>query len=315
MPDIGRILSQIIMIKKLKCMKIASKPGRGLKGHISGLLDSLATFKDLIELDLSDNEIGDEGISQVIQILENNPNIVKLSLDNSFPSRLSSIQNLIYKVTRQENIIYFSFPIEDSIRLLKSANQKSFLKYRNTIKNTHLLCRTRIDDHRRKIGLPAMTYYEDIEELGNLVDSITESMKKLLQNLNSRIHNGVCMDIDLALPYLSIGQPLRDGGDVKTVDIGDMVKYHSPNFNLRITEPLNEINFEEEEELSNHIIVIEDSEDSEKSSGGEIEKLVNNPFLNKQTNQQIDLSSYSDDSSDDTVTLPIKKPPKPLDSD
>lgn len=272
MRGIENAIASLCCLKSLKRIRIA---GDGvhykLQRTIYKFLDNLQTFTNLEEIDISGNEIGDEGMQKVIELLKKN-NMRAIYVDNSKPVRFRTFQELVDVAKEREDLTFFRFPFTDINFYLKFKGTIGE-KMRFTATSLRMDSNQCINDKRHAKGLPSMLSFQCVNELGEIVDEINNpegSMKRLLENVKTNLHSGVAQDVKITLPYLDFGQDISDGGDQIVVEVPNQEKYHAPHINIRIDEatrvilPLQGSDIEEQIQNDANQIIQQENEDQDE---------------------------------------------------
>ena len=327
MIDIGDILKKIntFYLPKLKIIKISgSERGGGPANLTYKMLDGFAEYKDLEILNIANNNIGELGLQKVVSILNNNPNIHTLYIDGNSPVSVGFVARLMEIIYKNEKITYFQFPFEDAFKSASQAKStQDYYKQRMLVKRMRHECIREINVHRKHAGMSLMLPFEAVPELSVIVEEIQAHMHELLEGKEKGIHNGVCREMGVTLPYLADGEPIENGGRVEIVDIGEMVKYHSKDMEIRIHEiPDDELEGIVIEEVTEKETEEEEEEEDDEEEEEEEDKAPPPEESHKSSSSSSsskESSSHSESTSDDdnstSTETPIRPPPpKPIPS-
>lgn len=124
--------------QNIQTLILRGAPEKRIRNNIYGILESLSKLNSLQKLDISDNEIGDEGLTgsrtdSLITFLKKKPRMV-VAFEGSTPSSLNTYLELYKQAPNETKLCYpihDSFPYEQSdakyIDEIKSLSQKMFV--------------------------------------------------------------------------------------------------------------------------------------------------------------------------------------------
>ncbi|OHT04316.1 hypothetical protein TRFO_28203 [Tritrichomonas foetus] len=237
---IDRILHKLSQLPNLRRIGLAGIIGRkSLHEKIYPLLDEFIKKGTLEEIDLSGNEMGDQGYEKIIEIMEKSPNLTSLLMDQNSPRNLRLIDTLIRTAMSKKNLTFFVFPQYDTMSYLLSLSKEYYKKNRFPMVNLRYMCNIEMNNHRIDAGLKPQLPFKATDDVGDLVNDINDTMHDLLDDRpETHIHGGIAKDINVPLPFIDETQRYGETEDnTWTVDIPELPdKYHAPHINLRINE-------------------------------------------------------------------------------
>ena len=247
MGNIGKELSELLLIKSLKRIRLAGAPERSIALAKEGctflehLLKSGRTFE---ELDMSGNRMGDLGYEYMWKLLLKCDEMKELIVDGNYPSNRSTIATMIDVVKSRPNLTFFVFPYYDTTHYLKGQSGEQANRERYSMTSSRIICNRVLNERRHALGMPTMLPFHAVPELAQLVDEISGdggSMEQCLSGIETGIHGGITKDIRVTLPYLSEGQDISEGGTCTEINGPKQPEYHSQFINVRINEDTYEI--------------------------------------------------------------------------
>jgi hypothetical protein len=255
----GKALCQMLQyLPHLTRIRIAGTPGSGtfLGPQAILFLDSLIlTNRQLDELDISHNRIGDDGIDRVIRVLANCPRMETLYVDGSFPQKRSTFKHLADAVRRHGNLKYFVFPNYDATAYLKKSRSRD---ERHAFMRLMEECHAEIHRRQGRGARTTMLPFCAVPELEELVNSISGdggTMQKVLEEMMIKnviaVHGAITQDVKVTLPYLlparndqAEGEPIEAGGLVFTIEPepeSGVEEWHADCLHMRVNEDALEV--------------------------------------------------------------------------
>ena len=244
---VSNILCKLGIIQNLTRLHIA-----GIRDHptlntkLIPLLEDLIDRGNIEELDVSGNNIGDEGYNLLIKALDLCPNLHSLTLDRNYPKDLKLVEKLVVSAMSKSNLTFFVFPYHDAMYSLQFLPPEYIAKNKFPLINLRYNCNAELNERRKKNNLPPQLPFKTVDEIGQLVSDINDNMKYLLYDSENdvfqpvaHIHGGIALDVKVPFPFLDEtidSHTVLDNSWYVDTHPELVENYHAPNINLRIDE-------------------------------------------------------------------------------
>ena len=114
-------LEQLVRQRRLEGFHMRGTKKRQHKVIITSLLPTFTELKCLVDLDVSDNRIGNNGLNLLQKLVAESENLRCLSFDGSRPSKVPSLSKLLQQLSASESVIRVPLPKNDINAVLAKA--------------------------------------------------------------------------------------------------------------------------------------------------------------------------------------------------
>lgn len=289
--NILNILPGIIEIKSLKYLIIQGGPTMKLESAIYPLIEQISARK-LKYLDLSNNGLGDRGVSLAVGALRAIPTLKHFDITDNGLRGIQIWMELADAVVSAPALVEFQFSMSDMLATIElSKKNKATIRQLTELQSSAL---NAVYARRRRLGLGCP--YLETEDVAYLSRKFKNGSK----------HSAVCKEFNLPLPYQHEGEVVEDGGDITEIDIGEMAVYETDSMRYVIEEDVSA--FEAPEIMTQVItlpgtmpLIVENKEPeviSNKSSNPPHSRVA---FIEPDQKEQPVIIVSSDDSDEDDV--------------
>lgn len=261
--NIINILPGIIEIKSLKYLTIQGSQTMKLEQQIYPLIEQISARK-LKYLDLSNNGLGDRGVSLAVQSLRAIPTLRHFDIRENNLRGIQVWMELADAVVSAPSLVEFQFSMNDMLATIEMTKKnKTTIRQLTELQSSAL---NAVYARRRRLGLGCP--YLESEDVAYLAKKFKRGGK----------HSAVCKEFQLPLPYQHEGEVVEDGGEITEIDIGEMAIYETDSMRYVIEEDTSA--FEAPEIMTQVItlpgnfpaLTLNDNDDAVKSKSDEKKK-------------------------------------------
>ena len=234
-PEIVTNLVRLIELPHLEILLVAGGDNARMEGSIMPLVTALLNNSTLKRLDISNNEIKDEGLKKVATVLRTNTTITSISIDGSKPQDLSSISEVLDVAAQNASLIDFPYPIDDIYDCVSDLSDERRSRSFDLLAHLQAAIEARLTKNRAKVGVfSRLTLLHD-KVLDELIDQITLELQEKLSSVQINQHLAVAKIIGLPLPF-ETDIPSHSAKTEEMEDAEDGEPYVSKNFLESLSE-------------------------------------------------------------------------------
>lgn len=235
MQAVGGYLVDLLKIPSLVSLTIAGGKRARLGSQLQPLLKAIAKADKLTYLDVSNNSSGDACLSTFVKVIHSCTKLETLIVDGNDFLSADQVATLIDAVEENPTLISFPYPVLDAQAIVKNADSDA----KNVIRvlgELEISAVNAINKNRIKRKMPNDLPFTAKPEIADLVAKISHETRKMLREIIPKTHSCVCEEFNIPLPFQKLGETVQDGGQEKTIDIGDLKEYDIESMRRIITE-------------------------------------------------------------------------------
>ncbi|OHT14826.1 hypothetical protein TRFO_14767 [Tritrichomonas foetus] len=243
MEGIDDLLVKLLDIKRIETLSLAGSNEKHLEETLTSLLrklarpDSNSKRSSILNLDISNNEIGDSLIPFINQILHRpETKLQKLNIDGNNLLSTDKLSTLVEAVDGCNSLVSFQFPIIDAQKITQHADADEKDVVIRTLSELQIGFIQAINSHRNKAKMPNDLPFPADEQIQKLVNEISRGMCKRFKLPDMKRHSLVCEELYVPLPFQKIGDIPREGGKIEDVEIDNMSVYNTPSMGEYVIE-------------------------------------------------------------------------------
>jgi hypothetical protein len=202
-PGVAAELSNIIRFNNIESLIIQGRNRRVLRQTLIPFITDLATNDSLQELDISGNEIGDQGLTALAALVRMNTSLKVLSFEGAHPLSLASVFQLLTELAASNSLLHVPFPTDDIFDLIETC-----VSWPDESREWILVSYLKLDmqakftENRARVGVfSALSLLHD-KVLDELIDDITLKMRDELSQVTLNVHSAITDSMGLPLPFI-----------------------------------------------------------------------------------------------------------------
>jgi len=232
MEGIGFALGSLSHLSNLKKIVVSGNSSKYLGKELSTFLKNLLYSNNLVHLDISNQRIGQKYYSELLHFIENSQTIKQLRVDGNGPIFYEHLVELFYTIIHKPQISDIGFPNIDASQIIAQFDSIQMRRNISDIKHSFLKI---IAQHKSTddfyVSYPTMP--SNLSQI--LAGFDNNDSRKPNEDLLFK-HSLISEDYHIPLPYLFVGDPLSKGGNIDTIEIGNLSLYKSENMGKIIWE-------------------------------------------------------------------------------
>ena len=166
------------------------------------LIDRMVSNARLRSLDISQNNIGNEGIEKVRQLIERNQVLKEIRLDGSGVTDKDAFMKLLDAIAKSQSLYSCEFPIDDAYDIIQDVSSSDRKREFHLMSRKQKLAQNAMHIHLADAGIASELARKHIPELDDLLDGITVDVHQMLEGIPLNQHTGLASAFGLPMPHL-----------------------------------------------------------------------------------------------------------------
>jgi hypothetical protein len=192
----------ILELPKISKLWVRGGESRYIGPELSSLLPSVRD-RGLTLLDISFNHIKDDGMRELIKLIDGNRKLVELMIDGSHPHSPELLMDFMECASKSSVLRRMKFPAEDVNYLMrrfvpKKERQRVFTE----LSQKQRAVQDRLLWNQTQLGLHSDLSEQQIPELDDMIDEMTAESHERISGYNALVHNGSTLAYGLPFPHL-----------------------------------------------------------------------------------------------------------------
>ena len=197
--ELNNIVRSIETITKLDVKGGKRKMGPAL----IPLIERLMSNQRVMSLDISNNNIGDEGIEKVCELIQRNQTLTEIQLDGSGVKEEAVFCRLLDAIAKSKTLHSCEFPMDDCYDIIQDVRSSDRKKEFALMSKKQNLAQRAMQENQASAGLYSGLSKKHMAELDELLDQITVEVHERFEGLTLNQHSGVASAFGLAMPHLA----------------------------------------------------------------------------------------------------------------
>jgi hypothetical protein len=230
-------LSKLLHFPNIERLVIQGNDRKCLQELLIPFISDVAASETLQELDISGNQIGDQGLAALTGLIRMNTSLKVLCFDGSRPTSLDSVLPLLGEIARSDSLLYVPFPISDLYELIEGILPSRRSDNWYTVTMLKDAAEAKLAANRARIGVfSGLSFLRD-KVLDELLDDITLRMQRDISEVSLTVHSAISDTVGVRLPFLDdYWDPFLDGSRVICEEPTDNEPYGSEVLFSRVRE-------------------------------------------------------------------------------
>lgn len=241
MQGIDEMLAKIIAVPSIHTLILKGPDDNSklrLKKNLYKLIDGLRHNTSLRKLDITNNEIGTEGMNLLSQILSTNYTLTHLNIDGNNDSDINVMANIMRRIRARTSLISVPFPVRDANKIIASGGSKNNAEYILRLQRMNQELRKSINIHRYfsdyrftpmcEVQLP---YKQEIINAAQQIENYPRMQKRRVFSCANNVYA-------MTMPYKNTIDPLKYEEELVRLQNSPLEAYNNVTLLYEHEEPL-----------------------------------------------------------------------------
>lgn len=223
---IDAVLIKLLRIPSLKKLDVSNC---NLGTHLSPMLEKIPSKQTIESLDISGNNIGDNGASSICNVLHSSESVKELKLDNNNFTSIESINTVVMAAETNQYITSLNFPVNDAKKIVDGSKEHDKMISIKRLGDMQLSLVQRIMANRARLHMPNDLPFPATPDIRRLIKDISREAHSTYKGAALKRHSFTTDVFQLPMPFQNITDLLPDDDGVEEVPETAMTEYQTPS--------------------------------------------------------------------------------------